>query len=136
MGMEDASFTILIVEDHPAVRKSASELVALIGHKVYAACDADEALELLELCSDIDAVLTDIEMPGSMNGLALALVIHHRWPDIVVIATSGRVEPAPWELPGGTAFIAKPYRLGQLVAQIDKLITQRAETHVKPSDFR
>lgn len=134
--MEDASFTILIVEDHPAVRKSASELVALIGHKVYAACDADEALELLELCSDIDAVLTDIEMPGSMNGLALALVIHHRWPDIVVIATSGRVEPAAWELPGATAFVAKPYRLGKLVAQIDELITQRAETHVKPSDFR
>src|SRR3546814_4646908 len=79
------------------------------GYRVFEACEAADALAILDGRDDIGAVFTDIEMPGGMTGLALAAAVRDRWPSMPVLVTSGRVRPGAGELPNGAAYIAKPY---------------------------
>ena len=81
------------------------------GFTVYEASNADEAIELLELHNDIRAVFTDIHMPGTMDGLKLAHYVRGRWPPVKLIITSGYARPPAEDMPVGSAFVAKPYRL-------------------------
>ncbi len=104
------------------------------GFKVFEAVSADEALTVLEARPDVQAVVTDIEMPGSMNGIALARVIRDRWPGIGVIVTSGRQRPGPDELPDEVVFLAKPYVPETVITVIGQMATlqvvARASSHV------
>jgi CheY-like chemotaxis protein len=79
------------------------------GFEVNEAANADEAIVLLETRPGISIVFTDIEMPGSMDGLKLAHAIRNRWPPVVLIIASGRVSPGPDEMPTETVFLRKPY---------------------------
>jgi len=63
---------------------------------------------MLHARADVHAVFTDIEMPGSLDGIGLATTIEQRWPGIVVIVTSGRNQEDRGDLPAGAAFITKP----------------------------
>ncbi|EQB33528.1 response regulator [Sphingobium ummariense] len=114
---------VLIVEDEPLVRTMAADIFIDAGYRVYEACDASDALTILEGRDDIGAVFTDIEMPG-MTGLALASAVRGRWPSMAVLVTSGRVRPGPGELPEGAGYIAKPYMPDELVNQLGELVTQ------------
>jgi CheY-like chemotaxis protein len=58
-----------------------------------------EAIAILEGRLDINVVFTDIQMPGSMDGLKLAAAVRDRWPPIMIVATSGRVKLGPGDLP-------------------------------------
>jgi CheY-like chemotaxis protein len=108
---------LLVVEDHAFIRIPMCQLLAAAGHEVLAAGSADEALGLLvSLPTPVDLVFTDIEMPGSMNGLELSIIIKKRWPQVAVIVTSGNVRPPEHLLPPGAAFIAKP-TTAQIVLQ-------------------
>jgi DNA-binding NtrC family response regulator len=80
------------------------------GFEVIEAGNADEAIVLLEARQDIRVVFTDIEMPGSMNGLKLAFAVRDRWPPVVIIIASGRIRPGPDEMPSAVTFLRKPYR--------------------------
>ncbi|WP_037487386.1 response regulator [Novosphingobium naphthalenivorans] len=111
----------LIVEDEPLVRAMAADIFMDQGYRIHEACNAAEALTILEGRDDIRAVFTDVEMPGEMNGLALATAIRERWPDIIVLVTSGRVWPGDGMMPIGTDFIAKPYRSRDIVSKIEAL---------------
>jgi CheY-like chemotaxis protein len=79
------------------------------GFEVLQAGDADEAITMLESRSDIRLVFTDIQMPGSMDGLKLAAAVKGRWPPIKIIATSGRHLIRDSDLPEGALFLSKPY---------------------------
>jgi two-component system, response regulator PdtaR len=79
------------------------------GYEVIEAADADEAIAILESRDDIRVIFTDIQMPGSMDGLKLAHAVRHRWPPIKIIVTSGYNKITPQDLPDGGRFFAKPY---------------------------
>lgn len=99
----------LVVEDDPLARMYAASIAEDAGFKVIQAGNADEAILLLEAQSDIRVVFTDIEMPGSMDGLKLAIAIRNRWPPIEVIVTSGRYSVTAEQLPSRGRFFSKPY---------------------------
>jgi two-component system, response regulator PdtaR len=81
---------VLGVEDENLIRSTAMDMVEEAGFEAIAASDADEAIQILESRYDIRAVLTDVQMPGSMDGLRLARVVRNRWPPVALIVTSGR----------------------------------------------
>lgn len=117
---------ILIVEDDFLIRMNAADMVRDMGFDVLEAADADEAVKLLETVPAITVVFTDIQMPGSMDGLRLAEVIRHRWPPVLLLITSGQLSPADDDIPRGARFMAKPYLPTQLHDQLEMLADARA----------
>ena len=85
----------------------AVEFMRAFGFSVYEAGNADEAIALLELHSDIRAVFTDVDMPGSMDGLKLAHYVRGRWPPVKLIITSGQPKPMLEDMPAGSGFIPR-----------------------------
>lgn len=100
---------VLVVEDEPLLLMAACDMVEEAGFDVLTATDADAAIALLETRPDIRIVFTDIDMPGSMDGLKLAAAIRKRWPPVSIIVTSGHRTPEAGALPAGSLFFAKPY---------------------------
>src|SRR6202044_3580365 len=105
--------TVLIVEDEAIVRDLVAEELEDAGFTVVIAANADHAISILENRLDIRLVFTDIDMPGSMDGLKLAALVRDRWPPIHIIITTGKARPL--EIPANALFIPKPY-LGKSVA--------------------
>jgi len=100
---------VLVVEDELLVRWHAVGLVEDVGFEAVEASNADEAIRILEARSDIRIVFTDIDMPGSMDGLKLARAIRHRWPPIELILTSGHFNVSDADLPERGCFFPKPF---------------------------
>jgi CheY-like chemotaxis protein len=112
---------VLIVEDEFLIRMDAVDMIRGAGFDVVEAADADEAIAILESRFDITVVFTDIQMPGSMDGLKLAAAIRGRWPPIKIVATSGMLKIGEGDLPPGSRFLAKPYSAPQIVATLREL---------------
>ena len=91
------------------MRAEAVDLCEEAGFTTYEARNADLAIVVMERHSDVRVLFTDIEMPGSMDGLKLAHAVRERWPQIAVIVTSGRVNVVEADLPEEGVFFAKPY---------------------------
>jgi two-component system, response regulator PdtaR len=108
--------TVLVVEDEPFIRMDIVKCLQDTGLEVIEAANADDAINILESRDDIRLVFTDVDMPGSMDGLRLASFVRDRWPPIKLIVTSGHVPVSGADLPSGGRFFAKPYR-GSQVAQ-------------------
>lgn len=100
---------VLIVEDEPLLRLNAVDIVEDAGFHAVEAANADQAIEILTMRSDIRVVFTDVNMPGSMDGLKLAVSVRDRWPPIDIIVTSGAVSPSKEALPIRGRFFPKPY---------------------------
>lgn len=117
-------FTILIVEDNPAVRELAERNIIFLGYKVRIASDGAEALDLLSRESGIDLVFSDVVMPGAVNGIQLAEAVAARWPGVRVLLASGFPEAALGRAnPGLRArILSKPYRTEDLEAAFDELL--------------
>ena len=115
---------VLIVEDEAQVRMTAVGMIEEAGFEVLEATNADEAILLLEARRGITVVFTDIEMPGSMDGLRLARAVRGRWPPIKIIATSGRYVVRDGDLPSGGLFLAKPYSSDQISSALRNLTAQ------------
>ncbi|MBX9757181.1 MAG: response regulator [Beijerinckiaceae bacterium] len=113
---------VLIVEDDPLIRWSGAETLAEAGFEVLEAANGDEALAVLEARSDILVLFTDIDMPGQMDGLDLAAIVHQRWPWMHIIIASGRREPQRRGIPDNGLFIPKPYMPEEVVRDIDALL--------------
>jgi CheY-like chemotaxis protein len=113
---------VLIVEDEVLVRLNAEGIVEEAGFRVLSTADADEAIGLLESRNDIRAVFTDIQMPGSVDGLSLARIVRNRWPPVGVLVTSGREDCSSRDLPNGARFLRKPYLPVQVGAALRELI--------------
>jgi CheY-like chemotaxis protein len=116
---------VLIVEDEFLLRMDAVDMIAAAGFEVVEAANADEAIEILEARRDITVVFTDIQMPGSMDGLKLARAVSGRWPPIKIIATSGQPELRETDLPEGGRFLPKPYSPLQIAGVLHELINGR-----------
>ena len=101
---------VLVVEDEFFSRLHAVDLVEAAGFRAIEASNADEAIAILEARKDIRIVFTDIDMPGSMDGLRLARAIRERWPPIELILTSGHVDVTDSDVPERGLFFSKPYR--------------------------
>jgi CheY-like chemotaxis protein len=123
MGLEESKRpVVLIVEDEFLLRMNAVDMIESAGFDVVEAANADEAIAVLERRFDITVVFTDIQMPGSMDGLKLAQAIRGRWPPIKIIATSGRVSVSQDDLPEGGRFVLKPYSSNQITGMLRELI--------------
>jgi CheY-like chemotaxis protein len=108
--MKGAIAAVLVVEDDPLLLELAVEVVLEAGLEPIAATTADEALAILRVrADDVRLVFTDIQMPGSMDGLRLAHAVRKGWPPVALIVTSGRRQIGTNDLPVGGRFIAKPY---------------------------
>jgi CheY-like chemotaxis protein len=112
---------VLIVEDEFLLRMNAAEMIADARFEVVEAANADQAIAILEARPDIHVVFTDIQMPGSMDGVKLARFIRGRWPPIKIVATSGFVNVGTDDLPEGSRFLTKPYHPAQIVATLREL---------------
>ena len=103
---------VLIVEDEFLLRIDAAEVIAAAGFEVIEAANADEAIEVLEARRDIMVVFTDIQMPGSMDGLKLARAIRGRWPPIKIVATSGHLKVGAYGFARGRKVSAEALQFG------------------------
>ena len=111
----------LVVEDDALVRFDLAQTLGAEGYDTFEAANAQEAIEVLELNSEIRVVFTDIEMPGTMDGLALSHYVRKRWPPTVIVVCSGRFTPSKDEMPSGAFFVGKPYApdvLGKVLGYI------------------
>jgi CheY-like chemotaxis protein len=122
MGLATSSrpVVVLIVEDEFLLRMDAADMIAAAGFEVVEAADADQAIEILESRRDITVVFTDVQMPGSMDGLKLARAIRGRWPPIKIVATSGS-HLGKTDLPEGGRFLPKPYSPLQVTGVLHEL---------------
>ena len=112
---------VLVVEDEPLTRMHAVSLVADADFDTVEASNADDAIAVLEARKDIRIVFTDINMPGSMDGLRLAHAIRKRWPPIELILTSGDFQVDENELPRRGRFIPKPYDPAEVISLLNDL---------------
>jgi CheY-like chemotaxis protein len=92
------------------------------GYTSIESVDADEAFAILESRSDIALLFTDIQMPGSMDGLQLAHIVHERWPLIKIILVSGQLKLSSTHLPPDSRFFGKPLVSGQIIAEMQDMI--------------
>src|ERR1700756_899396 len=112
-GLSCVPAVVLIVEDEMMLRMLAVDIVEDAGYTPVEALDADEAVAILESRSDIVLMCTDIQMPGSMDGLGLAHAVHKRWPSIKIIVVSGQVSPLSTDLPPAAGFSANHSKPGK-----------------------
>ncbi len=101
--------TILVVEDDALVQLELADWLAELGLTVLTADDADEAIALLDTHPEIEVLLTDIQMPGSMDGIRLAHHVAERWPPVRIIVGSSVFGTTLFELPRGSTFVPKPF---------------------------
>lgn len=113
---------VLIVEDEPLVRMTNLDILHEAGFRVVDANDADEAFEILRRRGDVRAVLTDVDMPGSMNGFEFARLVSQGWPEVGVLVISGKTRPGARDLPDGASFLPKPYDGARLVQELRRLM--------------
>ncbi len=126
IGSEDPP-VVLLVEDEPLVRMTAADGLEEAGFQVLEVANADVALKVLEVRSDeVQVLFTDVDMPGSMDGMALAEQVHAKWPHILLLISSGYARPHPDEIPDHGHFVPKPYRAATVVGHICEMMqTQR-----------
>jgi len=113
---------VLIVEDEMMLRMRAVDIVEDAGFRPVEAVNADEALSILESRSDISLLFTDIQMPGSMDGLKLAHAVHDRWPAIKIILVSGQVNPSDAEKPADSRFFGKPLSVERMITELQAMV--------------
>lgn len=114
--------TILIVEDEALIRFDLIDFFEAAGFRVVEAESADEAVAILDHDALIQVVLTDVQMPGSMDGLRLAHHIRNRFPPTLLVVTSGVLQPGKTELPTNSFFVAKPINRRQVLDRIEHML--------------
>lgn len=120
--MKEALITVLVVEDEILIRMDISEALERAGFGVLEAGNADEAIAILNQRDDVRVLFTDIDMPGSMDGLRLAAAVRDKWPPIEIIVTSGHQQMTDDNLPVDGRFFGKPYRPGQIITAVRELL--------------
>lgn len=118
MAHDAVPVTVLVVEDEVLVLMALRADLQQAGFTVLEASSADEALVLLEGNEAIRAVFTDVQMPGTMDGLALARQVHARWPAVKVLVTSGNAFYSTDDMAHGDQFMRKPYSVEDVIAAL------------------
>ena len=120
---------VLVVEDEAIIRMGAVQMLEEAGFDVVEADNAHDAVSILERRNDVCAIFTDINMPGTIDGMRLARMVRDRWPPIHLIVTSGLTSSNDDRLPPGVKFIRKPYDPKHVIATLRELLGK-----VPPSD--
>jgi DNA-binding NtrC family response regulator len=108
--IDDNAPHALVVDDDALIRMDAADILCEAGYRPWEACDADDAVKVLEAGeADIQILFTDVQMPGSIDGFGLARTCAERWPHISILVASGQVSPNPGDMPEGAVFINKPF---------------------------
>jgi CheY-like chemotaxis protein len=115
---------VIVVEDEVFIRMIAVDSFEDRGYSILEAGDAEEALGLLEKTPGVALVFTDINMPGSTDGLDLATEVAKRWPDIEIIVTSGGVRLNDDDIPDAGKFLPKPYTTAQLGRMVKEQLSR------------
>ncbi|MBM6581987.1 response regulator [Microvirga sp. BT689] len=123
---------VLLVEDEPLVRLTQVDILKESDFWVVEAQDADEAFELLKSRPEIDAILTDVDMPGSMDGFEFARLVRQGWPEVAVLVISGKTGPGPGDLPPNATFLHKPIMPDDLVAALQDVMARRPQGSMTP----
>jgi CheY-like chemotaxis protein len=113
---------VLVVEDETIIRIDIVACLKDEGFTVIEASSADEALEILAAEPAISLIFTDVDMPGSMDGLKLSMAVRDRWPPVKIIVTSGHRHLGENDLPPGSRFHAKPYDHSAITASMNELL--------------
>jgi CheY-like chemotaxis protein len=119
--METHKPMVLVVEDEPLLRMNTVDMVEEAGFPTLEAANAKQAIELLEIRTDIRIILSDIDMPPGMDGMALVAMVRRRWPPVAIILVSGHVASADVVIPDGGRFFSKPVRPAELVATLEQM---------------
>lgn len=112
---------VLVVEDEPLIRMDVVDQLEDEGYRLFVAATADQAIEILEGEPSIRLLFTDIDMPGSMDGLKLAAAVRDRWP-VKIVVTSGHRKIDAADIPEGSVFFSKPYRHKAVVESFRELL--------------
>ncbi|WP_216838954.1 response regulator [Caulobacter sp. S45] len=112
---------MLIVDDEELVRMVGCDILEFGGYRVIEAADAGAALQCLEAQAEVMVLFTDINMPGTPDGLGLAQLVHDRWPHVKILVASGNVRPGPGDMPPKGVFLSKPYRADDLLTLVRTL---------------
>ncbi len=126
--------TIVVVENEAIVLMELADWLSDVGLTVLTAFSADEAVDLLNAHPEIGLLMTDVTMPGSMDGVELAYLTHESWPRVQIIITSGRMAPHPAELPAGSIFIPKPLERPKLWRVLSGLMGDDAPRAPDPTN--
>jgi len=113
---------VLVVEDEMVLRMRAVDIVEDAGFVPIEAISADQALQILESRDDISLLFTDIQMPGTMDGLKLAHATHARWPHIKIILVSGQIAVTDADKPEDSRFFPKPLEIEQMIVEIQEMV--------------
>lgn len=116
---------VLVVEDDALVREVSADILADAGFRTSEATCAAEALALLqnpEFAGEIDAIVTDVDMPGELDGIGLAARVREGWPRIGVVITSGVPRGTTAALRQPALFLAKPFRADRLIAAVESVL--------------
>ncbi|MGU3494194.1 response regulator [Xanthobacteraceae bacterium A53D] len=106
----------LVVEDDQLIMMVTADLLEYEGFRVVCASNAEEAIHMLESGAEVQMMITDVNMPGSMDGLDLAALVSIQWPSVGIVVTSGQARPSTAQLPRLARFLAKPYSNNDLIA--------------------
>jgi two-component system, response regulator PdtaR len=113
---------VLVVEDEAITRMDVVEQLEDAGFRVFEAANADKAIILLETNPLISILFTDIDMPGSMDGLKLAAAVRDRWPPVRIVVTSGHRKIDMAALPQESRFFSKPYNVSEIAATMRTMV--------------
>lgn len=122
---------ILVVEDETLIRHLCADVFREAGYTVLEAEDADEALVILRSEQPVAAVVSDIRMPGTIDGLGLRCEVERNWPATKMLLTSGDTLLERSQLPQDQAFLPKPYRFLELVAEVETLMRVPGSRHAE-----
>ena len=118
-----SSRVVLVVDDEALLRMLAADIVEEAGYAAVEARNAAEALSILEGRADICLLITDVNMPGQLDGIALAHITREKWPAVGIMIVSGRIRPDPSSLPAGSQFMPKPFDADKVIAEIRAVMT-------------
>src|ERR1700754_3090866 len=133
-GVTAALPTVLIVEDEMVLRMRAVDIVEDAGFNPIEAVNADDALAILESRPDIEMLFTDIQMPGSMDGLKLAYAVHERWPQIKIILVSGQLTLTDADKPADSRFYGKPLDVKAMITEMQDMMG-KGSLEIIPGDI-
>ena len=123
---------VIVAEDEAIIRMVTVDVLVDAGFTVLEAEHAEAALAHLHEGADgIHGLFTDVDMPGTMNGIDLAHHVSANWPWVVLLVTSGKPDPVESALPKGSRFLPKPYDYNHVVQHVRELIAA-AGTHSRP----
>jgi DNA-binding NtrC family response regulator len=117
---------ILVVEDELLIRLILSDELRDANYDVIEACNADEALAVLKSLVRVDLIISDVRMPGPLDGMGLLAIVRETLPALPVIITSGHLDPSLAKADGATQFLAKPYSMGSIVTAVQDELAKAA----------